>query len=234
MLAARSQAPPASTHLLRNAVQVALAQRPVKGALQLDALEAGVHAGLSAHATQIVLTWWASGRAGRAGAGSDGWLAETATEQRCLQVRRQDETIHSAQNSKRGTHTNSPAADQAAAPRPPSFISLAIMVQVYWVQPTREPSSTDSGLGPAGVVEQEGLWRLMSLAGGHAKFGTWHGHAHPTLILTQALSAQLDRLIHQEPVVGCVGRRLTFRITSHAGCCARQNATLSRVHASCT
>lgn len=42
-----------------------------------------------------------------------------------------------------------PAADQDTAPTSPSCSSQAIMEQVYWVQPTREPSSTLSGLGPA-------------------------------------------------------------------------------------
>lgn len=41
------------------------------------------------------------------------------------------------------------AAQETASTPPPSFSSLAIMEAVNWVQPTKEPSSRLSGLGPA-------------------------------------------------------------------------------------
>lgn len=48
----------AQTSLLRNAVQLLLAQRAIKGARQGDPAEAGVHPGLvAAHAAQVVLAW---------------------------------------------------------------------------------------------------------------------------------------------------------------------------------
>lgn len=140
---AQQWAPTPLARLLRNPVQVLLAHGGVKGALQGDALEASIHTRLAApHAAQVVLPC----RCGHRQPGAPGLNSVvTGRSRACEGAARMCFAARTAASGQ----LCGPAAFQATPSRLPSLSSCEIMLAVYWVQPTSDPSSTVSGLGPA-------------------------------------------------------------------------------------